>query len=108
MKQATPSQRVELEKIRRIVKELVPDAEEVISYGVPTFKLNKRPLIYYAAYKNHMSIHPASDAMIVAISEKLGKFRTGKGTFQFTEANPIPEPMMKKIVLFRLADILKS
>lgn len=104
---ASPAQRAELEKIRQIVKEIVPEAEEVISYGIPAFKYNKRPLIYYAAHKNHMSIHPASDQMVESVGQELAKFRTGKGTLQFTENNPIPEPMLKKIVRFRLAEITK-
>ncbi len=105
LNRASPTQRIELEKIRQAVKHLVPDAEEVISYGIPTFKHNKRALIYYAAYKDHMSIHPASDRMIKVIGGPLAEFRTGKGTLQFTENNPIPEPMLQAIIRFRFAEI---
>ncbi len=105
LNRASSAQRVELEKIRQAVKRLVPDAEEVISYGIPTFKHNKRALIYYAAYKDHMSIHPASDKMIKVVGKELAGFRTGKGTLRFTENASIPEQLLKEIVLFRLAEI---
>lgn len=105
LKSATPTQRVELEKIRKIVKQMVPNTEEAISYGIPTFKHNKRPLIYYAAHSDHMSIYPASDEMIKVVGAQLTKYRTGKGTLRFTEKNPIPEFMLKEIVRFRLAEI---
>lgn len=103
----TDSQLEILEHIRQLVKRLVPEAEETISYGVPTFKVHKKPLIYYAAFKNHMSIYPASDAMIEAIGQELNKFRTSKGTLRFTGENSIPEPLLKKIILYRLTDITK-
>lgn len=107
-KQASPSQRVVLERIRKLVKQLVPDAEEVISYGIPTFKYNRTYLLYMAAFKSHLSVFPASDEMIEAVGEELAKFRTSKGTLRFTEKNPIPEPMLKKIILFRLGSITKK
>lgn len=107
-KTATPSQRAILERIREIVKELAPNAEEMISYGVPAFKYLKQPVIYFAAFKEHMSLFPASDGMIEAIGEELAQFRTSKGTLQFTEAHPIPEPIIRKIIAYRLADITKN
>ncbi len=108
LKNATPSQKAMLERFRKIIKQIVPEAEEVISYGIPMFKYNETYLIYFAFFKNHMSIYPASDAMIKAIGPELAKFRTSKGTLQFTEDSPIPEPILSKIILFRLADITKS
>jgi uncharacterized protein YdhG (YjbR/CyaY superfamily) len=58
LKEVQPSQRVELERIRRIVKGMVPDAEEVIGYGIPTLKYKGKNLIHFAAFKNHLSIFP--------------------------------------------------
>lgn len=101
----THGQKAEFERVRRLVKQLTPDAEELISYGVPTFKYKKRPLIYFAAFKNHMSIYPVSDDMIEEIGQELAKFRTGKGTLQFTEDNPIPDELIKKFVAHRLKNI---
>lgn len=101
LKNVKPSQKAELERVRKIIKQIVPEAEETISYGMPTFKYNKKYLIYFAAFKNHMSIFPASDSMIAEIGE-LAKFRKSKGTLQFTEANPISDELLKQIVLHQL------
>lgn len=107
LKNVTSSQKKTLESIRKLVKQTVPEAEESISYGVPTFKVRNHALLYFAAYKNHMSLYPASDEMIESIGHDIAKHRTGRGTLQFSETNPIPEPVIKKIILFRLATIPK-
>jgi uncharacterized protein YdhG (YjbR/CyaY superfamily) len=101
-------QRAELERIRETAKQLVPATEEVIGYGVPTLKYNKKPLIYYAAFKDHISIFPASDPMVETIGAELGKFRTSKGTFQFPYDTPIPKELLKKIVNYRKSEIDNS
>jgi uncharacterized protein YdhG (YjbR/CyaY superfamily) len=88
LKTVKPSQRVELERIRNIVKELVPDAEETIAYGMPTFKYNNKVVIYFAAYKNHMSIFPR--------------------TIKFTEENPLPESVIRDFVQNQMKKITKA
>lgn len=98
-------QQAELERIRKIATSLVPDTEEVVSYGVPTLKYLGKPLIYYAAFKDHVSIFPASDPMVEAIGDKLGKYRTSKGTFQFPYDQPISEDLLKAIVNYRKNEI---
>jgi uncharacterized protein YdhG (YjbR/CyaY superfamily) len=97
-------QKTVFESIRKTVKKITPEAEEVISYGVPTFKVNKKPLLYFGAFKNHMSLFPASDGMVKVIPE-LEKFRVAKGTLRFSEQQPIPEAMLKKIINYRLNSI---
>jgi uncharacterized protein YdhG (YjbR/CyaY superfamily) len=100
----TPSQRKEYERIRAIVKKMVPDAEETISYGIPTFKHNGKYVIYFAAYKSHMSVHPGFKDIIDSVKDKLGDFvitketRDSRGTVQFTEDNPIPEVLVRAII----------
>lgn len=101
---ATPTQRESLEHIRSLVKRLAPGAEEVISYGVPTFKMNKRPLLYMGAFRGHMSVFPASDGMLEAIPE-IAAYRTSKGTLQFTDANPIPDEVLQKIIKYQIDTI---
>jgi uncharacterized protein YdhG (YjbR/CyaY superfamily) len=93
----TPGHREQFERIRGIVKRLVPDAEETISYRVPTFKYRGKYLIYFAAFKNHMSVYPT----IGAVEATKGT----KGTFQFTEADPVPEDVVVKIVSHRMSQI---
>lgn len=108
LKRATPTQRSMLQRIRELVHELVPGVEESISYDIPAFKLNGKAIIYFAAFKNHMSIFPTGDSQIDEISDELKKFRKSKGTLQFTEQNPIPEPLIKKIILSRYNSVSKS
>lgn len=105
LKSVTTLQGVELQKIRKIIKQIIPEINESISYGVPAFKYKNKPVIYFAAYKNHMSLYPASDEMIEEVGDSLDKFRTSKGTFRFTEKNPIPEATIKKIVKYRLNNL---
>ncbi len=106
LESTTPSQRAELEKIRQLVKQMVPDAEEVISYGIPTLKYKGKYLIHFAAFKNHMSVFPGPRTE--AIKDKLEGYKLGKGTIQFTEDKPLPESIIKELVRSRLAEISKS
>lgn len=100
-KHTTPTQRVELEKIRQTAKKLVPEAEETISYGIPTLKYKGTYLIYFAAFKNHMSVFPGA-YMTEQLKKKLDGYKMHKGTVQFTEDNPLPESIIKEIVTDRL------
>jgi len=95
-----------LEGLRRIIKEVVPEAEETISYQMPTFKLNGRMLVSFAAFKDHCSLFPATDIRAVAPDEMKG-FKGGKGTLQFTADNPIPDALLEKIVGLRCDDVAK-
>jgi uncharacterized protein YdhG (YjbR/CyaY superfamily) len=93
----TPGQRQQFERVRRIAKRLVPEAEETISYGIPTFKYRGKYLIYFAAHKNHMSVYPT----VGAVEATKGT----KGTFQFTEDDPVPEDVVVTIVSQRKSEI---
>jgi uncharacterized protein YdhG (YjbR/CyaY superfamily) len=105
LKSIKPAQRVELERIRKIIKLTVPEAEETISYGMPTFKYKSKRLIYFAAYQKRMSLFGSLGPM----EEKLGDFKLShKGTLQFTEDNPIPDATIIEIALMRLAEISKG
>jgi uncharacterized protein YdhG (YjbR/CyaY superfamily) len=93
----TPGQREQYERVRGIVKRAAPDAEETISYRIPTFKYRGKYLIYFAAYKNHMSVYPT----VGAVDATKGT----KGTFQFTEDDPVPEDVVVNIVSHRMSEI---
>jgi uncharacterized protein YdhG (YjbR/CyaY superfamily) len=107
LKNATPAQRAEYERIRRIVKRLVPNAEEVISYGIPTFKYKGKYVLYFGAFKGHMSLFPGAHLTAV-LREKLSGYKMAKGTIQFTEDHPIPDSVVEEIVSERLAEIKGS
>jgi uncharacterized protein YdhG (YjbR/CyaY superfamily) len=97
-------ERAELERIRRIVKTTVPDAEETISYAMPAFKYKDKPLVYFNAFKDHMSLFPTSEPTEV-LHDKLKDYKVSKGTIQFTLDNPLPEPLIKEILEVRLGQI---
>jgi uncharacterized protein YdhG (YjbR/CyaY superfamily) len=100
--------RAALEKVRRAIGAAAPDAEETISYGMPAFRLDGRPLVYFAAHTNHCSLYPASRAVIRAHSAELKAFETSAGTIRFPAANPLPSALIKKIVKARVAELRKA
>lgn len=97
-------QRTELERVRAIVKGLAPDVEEVIGYGIPTFKYKGKNLLHFAAYTDHLSVFPGPPA-IEAVKSELTDFKLSKGTIQFTLEKSIPETTLKKIIQHRLDSI---
>jgi uncharacterized protein YdhG (YjbR/CyaY superfamily) len=87
--------------IRKIIKEVVPDAEECISYQIPCFKYNGY-LIYYCAFPKHISLsNPFSDAFWEHFKVDLEGYKTSKAAIQIPTAKPLPEELIKKIVTFR-------
>lgn len=102
----TASQRKVLEHIRQLIAQTVPEAEETISYEMPTFKYKKKNLIHFAAFKNHLSIFPTPGPMN-HMEESLKPYRTGKGTLQFTEDAPIPDALIKELLIIRKQSIDK-
>jgi uncharacterized protein YdhG (YjbR/CyaY superfamily) len=92
------------EELRRVMRESAPEAEETISYGIPTFDLNGKHLVHFAAYKNHVGFYPTSSG-IKAFKKELSPFNTSKGTVQFPLDKPIPFDLVKKIVKFRVKEI---
>lgn len=98
-------QKAELERIRQLVRRLVPDAEEATSYGVPAFKYKQRPLLGFRASKNHLSVYPFSPAAIDAARAALAGFDVAKGTVRFTPDKPIPEAALDRLLRHRLGEI---
>ena len=88
-------QRAALEKIRKQILAIAPGAEEHLSYGLPAFKLNGHPLIYFGAAKEHCAIYGSVPRQL---AEKLKGFAQNKGTIKFTPKKPIPAALVKEIV----------
>ena len=97
-------QRAALEKVRETVRSAAPGATETISYQMPAFKHEGRILVWYAAFKNHCSLFPASEAILEEHGEALTPYYSGKGTLRFTPDKPIPAPLLKKIVKTRIKE----
>ena len=94
-----------LDKISYTIRKAAPEATEAISYGIPTFKLNDRPLVYFAAWKNHIGFYPMPSAA-KAFKRELSVYKQGKGSVQFPLDKPIPYRLVNKIVKFRAREIL--
>ena len=99
-----PEYKTELERIRKIIKELVPEVAEEMSYGMPTFKYKGKILIHIAAFKDHMSLFP-TPGPIEDLQEKLTNFQISKGTIKFTLENNVSDSLVKDIVRSRLSNI---
>ena len=98
LSKVNPQFRAELERIRVLVKQLAPTAEETMSYNMPTLKYKNRPLVYFTASKNHMSFYPSSWA-IEDLKEKLKDYKTTNHAIQFTLEKPLPDALIKELVL---------
>lgn len=104
---APPEARAALEKLRKTIRAAAPEATEGFSYGMPAFKLHGRPLILYAAFKNHCSIFPTSTAVMDVFRKELDRYETSKGTIRFPATNPLPATLVKKLVKARIKEIEK-
>jgi uncharacterized protein YdhG (YjbR/CyaY superfamily) len=94
-----PDVRKILERLRHTIRKAVPEAEEVISYQMPAFKL-KGNLVYFAAFKKHIGFFPTASG-VAAFKKELSDYATSPGTVQFPLDKPIPYDLVTKIVLFR-------
>jgi len=101
LSQVPGPQREALERLRRTIKSIVPDAVEAISYQIPTFKLNGRMLVSYAAFKHHCSFFPGAGPIEMHAND-LKSFQTSKGTIQFTPEHPLSTALVKKLVKTRI------
>ena len=95
-----------LEKMRKTIKQTAPEAVEAISYQMPTFKLNGKNLVHFAAYKNHIGFYPIPSG-IEAFKQELSPYKQGKGSVQFPIDKPIPYALVEKIVKYRVKENLE-
>ena len=89
-----------LQSLRLTIRKAAPKAVETISYQMPTFKLNGKGLVYFAAFKNHIGFYPIPSG-IEAFKEELSEYKLGKGSVQFPIDKPIPYDLVRRIVRFR-------
>lgn len=94
-----------LQQVRAAIKAAAPAAAEAISYGIPTFKLNDKNLVHFAAFKNHIGFY-ATPTGHGAFAEELSKYKQGKGSVQFPLDQPMPLDLITRIVQFRVQENL--
>ncbi len=90
-----------LQKIRAAIQKAAPNATEAISYQIPTFKINGKNLIHFAAFKKHIGLYPAPRG-VAEFEPELSSYEGGKGTLQFPLDKPIPYDLITRIVRFRV------
>ena len=98
-------QRDALERLRAQIRRLVPEAEESITYGMPTFKVDGKGLLLYAAWKQHLSVYGLSGEFVAAHAAELEGFGGTKGSVHFTPERPFPEPLVEEMVRSRVSDL---
>ncbi len=92
-----------LEHLRQLIKSLAPEAEEAINYGIPAFMLNGM-LVGIAAAKGHCGFYPGSGSIVEQYKDELTGYSTSKGTIRFTPEKPLPDELVKRIVIQRIAE----
>lgn len=90
-----------LSEIREIIQNAAPEAVETISYQMPAYKANGKPLVYFAAFKNHIGFY-AMPTGHAEFADELSKYKQGKGSVQFPLDEPLPIGLIEKIVKFRV------
>lgn len=100
---APAAARPKLRQLRAIIREIVPGAEEKISYGMPGYKLDGKPFMYFGAFKDHVSLFPGSGTFLKAFADELKGYVTAKGTVQFPLGRPLPVALVRKLVKARRA-----
>lgn len=101
-------QRSTLRSLRKTILEIIPNAEEVISYGFPGYKLDGKVVAGFDAFKNHCSYFPHSSLVISALEKELANYKTSKGALQFAIDKPLPKTLVKKLIQTKLRVIQEA
>lgn len=89
-----------LRRVRSIIRKALPGAEEVISYQIPAYRLHDRCVIYFAGWKQHYSLYPASAGLVAAFRKDLAPYPVSKGTIRFPLGRPVPGTLIAGITKF--------
>jgi len=92
-----------LQQVRATIRKAAPKAEEAISYGIPTFKINGKNLVHFGGFKNHVGFYPTPSGL-TAFEKELSAYQAGKGSAQFPHDEKLPLSLITKIVKFRLEE----
>jgi uncharacterized protein YdhG (YjbR/CyaY superfamily) len=94
-----------LKRVRSTIRKAVPGAEEVISYQIPTYKLHGGPVLYFAGWRQHYSLYPATDHVVAAFKDDLVPYEVNKGTIRFPLSEPVPVKLIERIAKFRAKEV---
>ena len=90
-----------LKRVRGAIRKALPAAEEVISYQIPVYKLNGVAVLYFAGWKQHYSLYPATAHLVAAFKDDLAPYKVSKGTIRFPLVEPVPVKLIERIAKFR-------
>ena len=99
--------RTTLERLRNTILEIVPEAEQCISYGMPAFRLDGKVVAGFAAFKNHLSYLPHSGSVLPELADDLVGYAASKGALQFRVDRPLPKALVKKLIAVRKRQLAK-
>jgi uncharacterized protein YdhG (YjbR/CyaY superfamily) len=94
------SVQVILQRVRRTLRRALPGAEEAISYQIPTYKLHGGYVVYFAGWKQHYSLYPASERLVAAFKDDLAPYEVSKGTIRFPLSEPVPVKLIERVAKF--------
>jgi len=97
--------RATLEAVRRAIRKALPTAEEGLAYQIPAYSLNGSAVLFFAGWKSHFSIYPASDAMVEALGKALSPYERSKGTIKFPLSEPVPVRLIERIAKYRAGQL---
>jgi len=97
--------RTTLQKVRRSILAVVPDAEEGISYGMPAFRVNGKVVAGFAAFKNHLTYVPHSGSVLEQLGDELARYSMSKGALRFPIDQPLPDSLVEKLITARLRQL---
>jgi uncharacterized protein YdhG (YjbR/CyaY superfamily) len=104
LREVEEPKRSTLETLRRTILEIVPQAEQVISYGVPAFRVDGKTGAGFAAFKDHLSYLPFSGSVLRQLTDELDGYTMTKSSLHFAVDRPLPKLLVKKLLAIRLAD----
>ena len=94
-----------LARVRSTIRKAVPGAEELISYKIPAYKLHNGPVLYFAGWKHHYSLYPATGRVVAAFKDELAPYEVSKGTIRFPLSQPVPVKLIGRIAKFRAKEV---
>lgn len=97
-----------LAQVRSTIRKALPRADETISYQIPAYKQHGTTVLWFAGWKAHFSLYPASTRLVAAFKEELAPYAISKGTIRFPLSEPVPIKLISRIAKFRLQEIAKG
>ena len=94
-----------LKRVRSTIRKAIPSAEEVISYGMPTYKLHGSTVLHFAGWKQHYSLYPATSQVVAAFKDDLAQYEVRKGTIRFPLSRPVPTSLIERIATLRAKEV---